>query len=33
MLLSLTMEDSGLSQALAADHHFEQAGYKVLLNG
>jgi predicted nucleic acid-binding protein len=29
----LIMEEHGLSQALAADHHFEQAGFKVLLNG
>jgi predicted nucleic acid-binding protein len=29
----LIMEDRGLSQALAADHHFEQAGFEVLLNG
>ena len=27
----LVMEDHGLNQALAADHHFEQAGFILLL--
>jgi len=29
----LVMEDHGLQEALTADHHFEQAGFNVLLKG
>jgi uncharacterized protein len=28
----VVMQDHGLSEALTADHHFEQAGFKVLLS-
>ncbi len=28
----LVMEEHGLNQALAADHHFEQAGFTALLS-
>ena len=27
----VVMQDQGLSEALTADHHFEQAGFKALL--
>ena len=27
----VVMPDQGLSEALTADHHFEQAGFKALL--
>lgn len=27
----VVMQDHGLSEALTADHHFDQAGFKVLL--
>jgi hypothetical protein len=27
----LVMEDRGIADALTADHHFEQAGFNVLL--
>jgi predicted nucleic acid-binding protein len=27
----LIMDDNGISQALTADHHFEQAGFEILL--
>jgi predicted nucleic acid-binding protein len=29
----VVMEDYGLTEALTADHHFEQAGFSVLLSG
>jgi uncharacterized protein len=29
----VVMKDEGISEALTADHHFEQAGFKVLLKG
>jgi uncharacterized protein len=29
----LVMEDHGLQEALTVDHHFEQAGFNVLLKG
>jgi len=28
----VVMEDRGLTDALTADHHFEQAGFRALLN-
>jgi uncharacterized protein len=28
----VVMQDQGLSEALTADHHFEQAGFKALLS-
>lgn len=29
----VVMEDHGLTEALTADHHFEQAGFRALLLG
>jgi uncharacterized protein len=29
----VTMSDSGISNALSTDHHFEQAGFSALLLG
>jgi len=28
----MIMQEQGISEALAADHHFEQAGYQILLS-